>query len=285
MTCNNQQCLIVRPFYSLTILDTSMLPTVEQIHFEHSVLYLLRGSFQLLSNNQLQGLQSPNFAFVEPAKAYLIKGASEDLLVLLLRIKRELILSLAKEMSLDGQDGELFFLKNSVDNLPQLNTLFMLFYQEVKEALAGESIVLDSIATQVVVFLLRHLIRIRKNQQLELSRVGIVDRRLRRAIEYIHAHYNQDLPLSEIAQAAFLSDFHFSRLFKKVTGLSPHSYVAVVRVEQARNLLAQTDLSIVAISAAVGYSSQSHFTKVFKGLTGFTPAEYRDSLGSRPIKK
>jgi AraC family transcriptional regulator len=119
---------------------------------------------------------------------------------------------------------------------------------------------------------------VRSNQQLEISRVGVVDRRLRRAIEYIHAHYNRELSLAEIAEAAFLSEYHFARLFKRVTGLTPHNYLAAVRIEQARLMLAETDLSIVAVSTAIGYSSQSHFTKIFRNLTGFTPAEYREHL-------
>src|ERR1051325_8956198 len=67
-------------------------------------------------------------------------------------------------------------------------------------------------------------------------RVGLVDRRIRRAVELMHAQLHEDMPLEEMAAAAFLSPFHFARLFKKVTGTTPHAYLAALRLERARTL-------------------------------------------------
>jgi AraC family transcriptional regulator len=92
---------------------------------------------------------------------------------------------------------------------------------------------------------------------------------------------NRELPLEEIAAAAFLSPFHFARLFKKLTGASPHAYLATLRVARAQALLAETDLSISEVSERVGYSSPSHFTKAFRQATGLAPRAYRAALVSR----
>jgi hypothetical protein len=73
----------------------------------------------------------------------------------------------------------------------------------------------------------------------------------------------------------FLSEFHFARLFKKITGSTPHAYLASLRIERARRLLAETDASINEIGASVGYATQSHFTKVFREATRMTPREFR----------
>ena len=94
----------------------------------------------------------------------------------------------------------------------------------------------------------------------------------------MHAHSARDLPLEEIAAAAYLSPFHFARLFKKLTGASPHSYLGNLRVARAQSLLAETDLSISEISARVGYSSPSHFTKAFRQSTGLTPRTFRKAV-------
>jgi AraC family transcriptional regulator len=67
------------------------------------------------------------------------------------------------------------------------------------------------------------------------------------------------------------SEFHFARLFKKITGVTPHSYLASLRIERARRMLAESDPPI----AEVGYASQSHFTKIFREATGMTPREFR----------
>ncbi len=113
-------------------------------------------------------------------------------------------------------------------------------------------------------------------ERLERSRAGLVDRRLRRSIEFMHDNFDRELALGEIAEAAYLSEFHFARLFKRITGVTPHAYLAGLRVEHARRLLATTDRSIADIGASVGYQSASHFGKVFRQATGFTPTEYRD---------
>jgi AraC family transcriptional regulator len=122
---------------------------------------------------------------------------------------------------------------------------------------------------------------VRKAAQIELSRAGPVDRRLRRAIEFMHDNYERELALEEIASAAYLSEYHFARLFKQITGVTPHVYLANVRLEHARRLLSETSLSISQIASRVGYQSQSHFTKMFKSVTGVTPRTYRDSASRR----
>jgi AraC family transcriptional regulator len=89
------------------------------------------------------------------------------------------------------------------------------------------------------------------------------------------------LPLEELAAAAYLSPFHFARLFKKVTGASPHAYLAALRIERAKSLLATTDLSITETAARVGYSGSSHFAKAFRHATGLTPRGFRHAVVSR----
>ncbi len=128
---------------------------------------------------------------------------------------------------------------------------------------------------------MRRYANFRRSDELELSRAGLVDRRIRRAVELMHTHLDRDLPLEEIASAAYLSPFHFARLFKKLTGASPHAYLAQLRQARALDLLAETDLSVTAISQMVGYSSSSHFTKAFRQATGLTPRGFRQALVGR----
>lgn len=149
---------------------------------------------------------------------------------------------------------------------------------EITSQTAGQEMVASAIVEQVVVHLFRHHAIARRIDSLELSRVGLVDRRIRRAVELMHAHIDQDLPLELLAEAAFLSQFHFARLFKKITGTSPHAYLAALRASVAEKLLATTDLSITEVAARVGFSSQSHFTRAFRHATGMTPSGFRKAL-------
>ena len=97
---------------------------------------------------------------------------------------------------------------------------------------------------------------------------------LHRALDYIHDHLASDLSLSKIADAAGYSPSHFSRLFRKATGQSPHRYVITARIERARHLLRQRDASVSAVSAQLGFYDESHFIRHFKQATGFTPGEW-----------
>lgn len=99
-----------------------------------------------------------------------------------------------------------------------------------------------------------------------------IDRqRLGCVIDYIEAHLTEDISLSDLALAAGLSKFHFSRLFKDAIGLTPHKYVLKRRIERAAPVLKQGDLTIAQIAYMFGFTDQSHFTRVFKQVKGVTP--------------
>lgn len=101
---------------------------------------------------------------------------------------------------------------------------------------------------------------------------------LREIVDYIQKHLSQDLSLVELAAVAHMSSHHFSNLFKQSTGRAPHQYITKCRIEAAKQLLMQRDLTIVEVCHYVGFQSQSHFTKVFRQHTNVTPKAYRNLL-------
>src|SRR5262245_23363740 len=104
---------------------------------------------------------------------------------------------------------------------------------------------------------------------------GLSPKALRRAIERLRSDSDMDVSLAALACDAGLSRFHFSRAFKESTGLSPHAWLRQHQLEQAMNMLRDTDDSIVSIAAALGYSSQPAFAAAFRKLTGETPSDWR----------
>jgi AraC family transcriptional regulator len=149
---------------------------------------------------------------------------------------------------------------------------------ELRGAEAGAELLIASLVEQALVHVLRGHANLQRAAGLELSRAGLVDRRIRRAVELMHAHLERELPLEELSRAAHLSPFHFARLFKKLTGATPHSYLARLRAARAQSLLAETDLSITEVAARVGYASSSHFSKAFRQATGLSPRAFRNAL-------
>jgi AraC family transcriptional regulator len=104
---------------------------------------------------------------------------------------------------------------------------------------------------------------------------GLSPKALLRAVERLRSDSDADVSLAALASDAGLSRFHFCRAFKESTGLSPHAWLRQHRLEQAMNMLRDTDTSIVSIAAALGYASQTAFAAAFKRLTGETPSDWR----------
>ena len=96
--------------------------------------------------------------------------------------------------------------------------------------------------------------------------------------EYIRRHINEDLSVEELAEKVYISSAHLSRLFKKKHGMTLIDYITRERMLLAKELLADTDMSVTMISAKTGYANYSYFTKLFKKTFGKTPRDYRTSL-------
>jgi AraC family transcriptional regulator len=104
---------------------------------------------------------------------------------------------------------------------------------------------------------------------------GLSPKVLLRAIERLRSESDADVSLAALASEAGLSRFHFCRAFKESTGLSPHAWLRQYRLEQAMNMLRDTDASVVSVAAALGYSTQTAFAAAFRKLTGETPSDWR----------
>ncbi|MEO0792893.1 MAG: AraC family transcriptional regulator, partial [Pseudomonadota bacterium] len=97
---------------------------------------------------------------------------------------------------------------------------------------------------------------------------------VQRAIEYVEAHHMEPVKLNDIASAAGLSPYHFSRVFRQAMDTSVHAYVTDRRIAIAQDLMQHSDLALSEIAYRVGFGSQSHMTTVFKKLTGRTPGTW-----------
>jgi AraC family transcriptional regulator len=97
-------------------------------------------------------------------------------------------------------------------------------------------------------------------------------------VEYIEEHLDADPSLEQLAAVARLSPYHFARQFKAATGLPPHQYVILRRVERAKQLLqGDGDLPLAEVAAGAGFSDQSQFSRHFKRLAGVAPGQFHRS--------
>lgn len=97
---------------------------------------------------------------------------------------------------------------------------------------------------------------------------------LRAAIDLVQTQLGDRLTLDQLASAVNMSPFHFIRLFKNTTGVSPHQFVLRLRLERAKRLLLMRHLSLMEIAQAVGFFDQAHFTSAFRRAFGVTPKAF-----------
>jgi AraC family transcriptional regulator len=107
---------------------------------------------------------------------------------------------------------------------------------------------------------------------------GLSRERLKRVRDYVEAHLDDRLTLTDLAGVACLSPYHFSCSFKQAVGIGPQRYVMQRRLEQAKTLMRRTKEPLAEIAQRVGFADQSHLTMIFRREIGMTPGRYRTAL-------
>ncbi len=246
---------------------------------DHRALFLLSGGLDLQIDSANSQIESNDAVLLEPTVS--AEAFGQNVETLALTLSSQAVIDCAVRMRLVTSETTVVFPRRVLRNEVRLSQLARALAAEVASQNPGRDIVIAALIEQLIVHLLRHHSTMRRSSELELSRVGLIDRRIRRAAELMHARLDEELKLKDIAAASYLSPFHFSRLFKKLTGTTPLAYLAGQRVARARLLLANSDLPITQIALQAGYGSASHFTKAFRQATGLSPREFRASVISR----
>lgn len=97
----------------------------------------------------------------------------------------------------------------------------------------------------------------------------------KKILEYIKAHYTEDISMQDAAEAMNYADAYFCKLFKQCFDQNFTSYLSQFRVDKAKELLCDSTVNVKEISEMVGYRDSNYFAKVFKRIVGVTPSEYR----------
>ncbi len=109
---------------------------------------------------------------------------------------------------------------------------------------------------------------------------GLPGARLQRVTQYIDGNLHRALRLAELSSVVHMSPFHFARLFKERTSVSPHRYVIRRRIDHAMTMLTADGRAVESIARTVGFRSAAHFTTTFRRVVGVTPSEYRRARSS-----
>jgi AraC family transcriptional regulator len=131
----------------------------------------------------------------------------------------------------------------------------------------------ESMATALVAHCLRNY-STRKHVLQEYDD-GLPKYKLKQAFEYMNAHLSENVSLASVSEELEISQFHFCRLFKQSTGMTPHAYLIQQRVERAKQLLKRKEGTVLDIAIECGFANPSHFAKHFRRHTGVSPKQFR----------
>jgi len=136
----------------------------------------------------------------------------------------------------------------------------------------------DSALVEALAVLLRHAERSISSSRMPRPGPSSV----RRAREYLEAHFTESVSLALLSRVAGLSSFHLNREFRLAYGLPPHAFQTQLRVARARKLL-RDGFSPASAAIETGFTDQSHLHRHFKRVVGITPANFRKNVQDRPI--
>ncbi len=152
------------------------------------------------------------------------------------------------------------------------NMKIMLFLQDILKVLkSGYSQSNLMLATSYLINIFSYINNLSMKNR--LNRTGDMD--VDKVIDYMLDNLNVNLNLEQLSQFANISKYHFTKLFKKKTGYTPVDYYIRLKMQKACELLEESNITIVKISDALGFSNPYYFSNTFKRIIGQSPQHYR----------
>lgn len=157
---------------------------------------------------------------------------------------------------------------------PVMSYLSSSISQEVKENSIGGSLLVESLATQLVVHLLRHYSDFTFKCATDAFRFSRAEKKCLQ--EYIDSRLGETISLTSLASVVSMGQYSFSKMFKLSFGVPPYTYVIERRLLKAQQLIIAGKLPLKTIAYTCGFSDQAHLTRAFKSRFKVTPSAFKD---------
>jgi AraC family transcriptional regulator len=187
------------------------------------------------------------------------------------RLSKDLLARTAQEVA--GGDPACFSVEeHTVFQDPLLRQIGLALWRELEQPTPAVKLYTQTAAQLLAMHLLRSSTAGGATQE---SSQGLNWQQMRRIMDFVQDHLDQDLSLEALAQQVGFSPYHFARLFRHTTGESPHQFVLRQRIERAQRLLDTSEMPLIHVARVCGFANQSHLTQTFKRHLGLTPRTYR----------
>lgn len=159
---------------------------------------------------------------------------------------------------------------------PLLHQLALTLVHALDEPTALQAGFADAMAMAIAV----HVVERHARPVANLDRTcALSARQLRSVTRYVRENLRTPCDVARLAEEARLSPAHFARCFKATCGMTPHQFVARMKMEHARELLLHSDAPVSEVAQATGFASRAHFAQSFRRHWGEAPARFRREAG------
>jgi AraC family transcriptional regulator len=221
-----------------------------------------------------------DFYLTAPGPAYEVKSKPQGVQpVRLLRVTLSTSLMTEALAELFGRDANRVHLRDvSGFKDPFMSALMEKLQAELASERGACRLLVRAIAETLAIHIAQNYSVVSDSTVTSRSGWGLPGFKLRKIADFMLSNLGAGFSLTRLAAEADMSEFHFSRMFKRTTGKSPSQYFIGLKMEKAQALLRETRKDVIEIAFEVGYSNPSHFAQVFRRETGRSPSEYRRQL-------
>ncbi len=257
------------------------LTEIEHYHDFIEIALILRGQgVQIVDNNEYVVSAGDVFVLQGMQRHYFKDAKGLEIVNIMYDDKfKNLIPSAVKQMEgykalfiLEPQYRVLHHFKNRLhldrSDMAKLEYVINTMITEQNSRQEGYKIVIANRLQELIVLLSRYYSRLEATEAQALVRIGKV-------IDFMESNYNTNIYLDTLAEMSNMSTRNFQRIFKKAVGSAPNAYLMQIRLQKARKLLRDSDISIADIAAEIGFTDANYFIKCFKKETGTTPVKFR----------
>ncbi|THF78767.1 AraC family transcriptional regulator [Cohnella fermenti] len=251
-------------------------------HNGYEVYLCAKGKGRFFAGDRMYPLAEGALFIIPPMRLHLSRPESEPFHRFVLSIEEhywEKLLQtdapLADAYRSLPDDDRLLCLTPAPNNAAMLQELLL----QLEHELARHEPYAEAAVKGLLLRGLAEIARLRTGGPAPARSVSAADVKVEQILRYFSEHYQEELPMDEVAAKFRLSRSYMYRIFKNQTGFAPNEYVAALRLNKAKAILLRTDWPIIAVAAEVGFRDLSHFCHMFKRFTHTTPSGYRSRFG------
>jgi AraC-like DNA-binding protein len=253
------------------------------IHWHEHIqfFYFTKGEASLICNSKKINVKAHDIIIINSNELHYIENLCDNLAYYVIRVDLSFLFSnqvdscQTKFMAPLSQNLILF--KNLVRNDKNILNCVNKIIKEYFNKEIGFELAVKSYIYELIVLLIRGYIKKIFTEEEFNSQVNNL-RRFNVILKYIENNFTQRTTISELAAMANVSNYHFCRLFKQITGKSAVDYINKLRIDKAVCLLCENDLNITEIALACGFNDSNYFSRLFKKHKNISPAEFRKNL-------